>query len=183
MLAIWSLVPLPFLFFFFEPGLASRFIHDISHDSMPFSQIFPPSPSPTESISLFYTSVSLNLTCTSGCCSFTYCWSLAWKILSITLLTCEISTVVLYVLLTAKSSLDKQDFQKRDVAGGWETRCKSSLKGKDQGTNTTTRWRCWNWIQASFIILSAMKEGLCRELSYNSCGLQGKRTKWSLTIE
>ena len=28
---------------------------------MPFSQIFPPSPSPTESIRLFYTSVSLLL--------------------------------------------------------------------------------------------------------------------------
>ena len=47
-----------------EPGLASPFIHDISHVSMPFSQIFPPSPSPTESIRLFYTSVSLCfLTC------------------------------------------------------------------------------------------------------------------------
>ena len=38
-----------------EPGLATRFIHDILHVSMPFSQIFPPSPSPTESIRLFYT--------------------------------------------------------------------------------------------------------------------------------
>jgi len=44
-----------------EPGLASRFIHDILHVSMPFSQIFPPSPSPIESIRLFYTSVSLFL--------------------------------------------------------------------------------------------------------------------------
>ena len=43
-----------------EPGLASHFIHDILHVSMPFSQIFPPSPSPTESIRLFYTSVSLH---------------------------------------------------------------------------------------------------------------------------
>ena len=34
------------------------FFHDISHVSMPFSQILPPSPSPTESIRLFYTSVS-----------------------------------------------------------------------------------------------------------------------------
>ena len=30
---------------------------------MPFSQIIPPLPSPTESIRLFYTSVSLSLSC------------------------------------------------------------------------------------------------------------------------
>ena len=39
------------------PGLATRFVYDIIHVSMPFSQIFPPSPSPTESKRLFYTSV------------------------------------------------------------------------------------------------------------------------------
>ena len=44
-----------------QTGLATRFIHYIIHVSMPFSQIFPPSPSPTESIRLFYTSVSLLL--------------------------------------------------------------------------------------------------------------------------
>ena len=48
MLAIWSLVPLPFL----KPAW------------------------------------------TSGSSQFTYCWSLAWRILSITLLVCEMSAIV-----------------------------------------------------------------------------------------
>ena len=51
-----------------EPGLATHFIHDILHVSMPFSQIFLPSPSLTESIRLFYTSVSLLLSPTQGYC-------------------------------------------------------------------------------------------------------------------
>ena len=51
-----------------EPGLATRFLHDILHVSMSLSQIFPPSPSATESIRLFYTSVSLLLSHTQGYC-------------------------------------------------------------------------------------------------------------------
>ena len=77
--------------------------------------------------------------------------------------------------------LDKQVFQKCDAVGEWETRQESSVKGKDQGTNTALRWRCRNWIHASFIILLAIRERMCVELSYNSCGLQGQRTKWSLS--
>ena len=49
-----------------ESGLAIRFLYDIIHVSMPFPQIIQPSPSPTESERLFYTSVSLLLSRIQG---------------------------------------------------------------------------------------------------------------------
>ena len=51
-----------------KPGLVICFTYDIIHVSMPFSQIIPPLPSPIESKRLFYTSVSLLLSCLQGYC-------------------------------------------------------------------------------------------------------------------
>ena len=51
-----------------ESGLAICFTYDNIHVSMLFSQIIPPSPSPTESKSLFFISVSLLLSLIQGHC-------------------------------------------------------------------------------------------------------------------
>ena len=49
-----------------KPGLAIDFTYDNKHVSMLFSQIISPSASPTEYQRLFYTSVSLLLSCIQG---------------------------------------------------------------------------------------------------------------------
>ena len=67
-----------------EPGLAICFTYDNIHVSMLLSQVITPSPSPTESKRLFYTSVSLLLSRIQGyryhlskfhICALVYCIS------------------------------------------------------------------------------------------------------------
>ena len=45
----------------------------------------------------------LNPACTSGSSQFTYCWSLAWRILNVTLLACKMSAVVYAYMLSCFS--------------------------------------------------------------------------------
>ena len=51
---------------------------------------------------------------TSGSSRFTYCWSLAWKILSITLLACEMSAIVWYFEHTSDISQFMYEKEKKN---------------------------------------------------------------------
>ena len=65
-----------------KPALAIRFTCDNLHVSMRFSQIIPPSPSPTESKRLLYTSVSLLLLhCWWECKLVQPLWRTVWRFL------------------------------------------------------------------------------------------------------
>ena len=101
-----------------QPGLVISFTLDNIHVSMLFSRNIPPSPSPTESKSLFYTSVSLFLFCIQG---YHY----------------RLSKFHIYVLVYWKTQRDRVE---REVGGGigMGNTCVSKADSCQCMTKTTT---------------------------------------------
>ena len=82
---------------------------------MPFSQIFPPSPSPTESIILFYTSVSLLLSHTQGYCYHLSKFHIYALVYNHFLKACAWLSNMLDQRLSMKMSLREQGSQHADL--------------------------------------------------------------------
>ena len=94
--------------------------------------------------------------------------------------------IIFFTVLKAWSCqdwLDKQGFWKLNAAREWETRHKNSVKSDywDQHHSRVKVPRV-NPSQLYYTFSHEWKNMRGVELC-NSCGLQGKRTKWSLTIE
>ena len=94
-------------------------------------------------------------------------------------LGCHRSAVWLSALnVSPLSSLARQ-------AGFLKVQCGGRMRNKTQefsqrwgsGDQHRSKVKMWKLNHATFIIFSAVKEGMCSGLSYNSCGLSGPKNK------
>ena len=91
----------------------------------------------------------LNPAWTSGSSQFTYCWSLAWRILSITLLACEMSAIVTTHLTPLPQK--RPSHAHHLPSGHWARFCQSSRftafllnwPGTALEKNMLANARCW----------------------------------------
>ena len=91
----------------------------------------------------------LNPAWTSGSSQFTYCWSLAWRILSITLLACEMSAIVTTHLTPLPQK--RPSHAHHLPSGHWARLCQSSRftafllnwPGTALEKNMLANARCW----------------------------------------
>ena len=169
--------------------LVIRFLHDSIHVSMPFSQIIPPSASPSESQSPPYTSVSFSLSCIQGhhchlskfhiCVSILY-WCFSFWLTSL----CIIGSSFIHLSLSfpsgsvVKNSPAMQEPQETRVQSlGWEGPWKSRwqptlvfLPGKSHGQRSLGGYSPWGykeletteWLHFRFNLLEFYRGFLCQ---------------------
>ena len=85
-----------------------------------------------------------------------------------------ISMLTLYYVETGLTSrVTKSATWRENEKQDTRIQCKARIRGpallQGEGAETESK--------PALLILSAMKERICGELSYNSCGFQGQRTK------